>query len=193
MAIRTDCANPLNMKILLLSLTGLLLLSPALRAGSLTDKLDGDLVRLEKGKVTKVAKDALAGKKVLAFYYSAHWCPPCRAFTPTLAETYKKLAAKYPSFELIFVSSDNSEKEMEEYMAWGKMEFPALKYGKRVSPLDKLAAQGIPYLVVTDADGKELAGRGKTDWVHPSQVLPQLEEILQKQAASPTEAPPLAK
>ena len=28
--------------------------------------------------------------KVFAIYFSAHWCPPCRGFTPKLAEWYTK-------------------------------------------------------------------------------------------------------
>jgi thiol-disulfide isomerase/thioredoxin len=31
------------------------------------------------------ASEALAGKTVV-LYFSAHWCPPCRAFTPQLAK-----------------------------------------------------------------------------------------------------------
>jgi nucleoredoxin len=30
-----------------------------------------------------VGLDALRGK-VVAFYFSAHWCPPCQHFTPLL-------------------------------------------------------------------------------------------------------------
>lgn len=155
-------------------------------AGTLTDALDGKLVRLENGKLKKVSKGHLANKKVIAFYYSAHWCPPCRAFTPGLAKEYAKLSAAHPEFELIFVSRDNSEAAMEEYMKWGSMNYPALDYGAkdRNETVSRLAARGIPYLVVVDADGNELAGKGSKDWVHPSQVIPKLQKILAEGVAS---------
>jgi nucleoredoxin len=46
-----------------------------------------ELLRFDGTKVK--AKDALADKKVVAFYFSAHWCPPCRAFTPVLKKFYE--------------------------------------------------------------------------------------------------------
>ena len=30
------------------------------------------------------------GVKAVGFYFSAHWCPPCRHFTPKLGEVYKQ-------------------------------------------------------------------------------------------------------
>ncbi|MDX6766326.1 MAG: thioredoxin-like domain-containing protein [Candidatus Methylacidiphilales bacterium] len=170
------------MKNTLLALLLVLLMPLMLSATPFTDKLESALVHLDGRKVAASPAGALANKKVLAFYFSAHWCPPCRAFTPELSKDYKKLSKKYPGFELIFVSSDRSAEDMAEYMDWGKMEFPALAYDKKDSfpILRKLSAQGIPYLVVTDADGKELAGRGSSEWVHPSEIMPKLEEILKK-------------
>merc|ERR1719495_1556006 len=56
------------------------------------------------GKDGPLDKTAIAGK-TLGLYFSAHWCPPCRGFTPKLAETYKKLKEQGQNFEIVFVSS----------------------------------------------------------------------------------------
>merc|ERR1711920_810196 len=61
-----------------------------------------------------VATDSLRGK-TLGLYFSAHWCPPCRGFTPKLKAFYEEYAAKSTDFEIIFISADRSEEEMHSY------------------------------------------------------------------------------
>ena len=51
------------------------------------DSLSGQQL-LRKDETVVEADSILSEKKVLAFYFSAHWCPPCRLFTPVLAEFY---------------------------------------------------------------------------------------------------------
>lgn len=53
-------------------------------------------------------KAALDGK-IKMLYFSAHWCPPCRRFTPELAASYNKLKAAGKNVEVVFVSSDRDE------------------------------------------------------------------------------------
>jgi thiol-disulfide isomerase/thioredoxin len=156
-----------------------LLTAPA-SAGTFTDSLDGKLVRLVDGKVKKVPKGHLAQKKVIALYYAAQWCPPCRAFTPELVKEYAKLAAEHPEFELILVSQDNNEKAIEEYMAESSINFPALQFDAIASnpTVSKMASSGIPHLVVVDADGNEMLGKGEKDWVHPTTILTRLQKLL---------------
>ena len=65
------------------------------------------------GKDGKVQTESLlgGGGKVVGLYFSAHWCPPCRGFTPTLASWYKKskeLEAR-KCLEMVFVSSDRDQ------------------------------------------------------------------------------------
>ena len=64
-----------------------------------------NLMRFDGSSVSSA--DALANKKLVAFYFSAHWCPPCKAFTPVLKKFYEviqwcicsgiKLVFYYPS------------------------------------------------------------------------------------------------
>ena len=35
------------------------------------------------------ADSALADKELILYYFSAHWCPPCRQFTPMLKDFYE--------------------------------------------------------------------------------------------------------
>jgi len=97
-----------------------------------------------------------------AFYFSAGWCPPCRTFTPRLVNFYKDQKEKNGNrFEVIFVSSDRSERDMISYMRDYKMGFPALDYGsfdrldRRVQAIK--VGRGIPNLVVVDSDGELLS------------------------------------
>ena len=59
--------------------------------------------------------------KTIGFYFSAHWCSPCREFTPKLSELYKEFKSTSDLFDIVFVSSDNDEKSFDEYrkeMPW---------------------------------------------------------------------------
>lgn len=108
------------------------------------------------GKAADVSR--ISGKKYLFIYFSAHWCPPCRAFTPKLVQFYNEMAPS-GDFELLFVSSDKNQAAMEGYMAETSMPWVALKYGSpRVNQLkEKYGVRGIPCLVLLDEKDQVLA------------------------------------
>jgi len=73
--------------------------------------------------------EALSGKTAVALYFSAHWCPPCRGFTPQLAGWYTSdLKAK--GLEVVFVTGDRDEAAFNEY--FGEQPWLALPYGSDV-------------------------------------------------------------
>src|SRR5664279_1476131 len=49
---------------------------------ALADQLRGDLVFLKNGSLARFDDDILPKKKLIALYFSAQWCAPCRKFTP---------------------------------------------------------------------------------------------------------------
>ena len=99
--------------------------------------------------------DYVKGKYV-AYYFSAHWCGPCRTFTPQLIETYNTIKAANKPFEIIFVTGDNAEEEYGEY--YGSMPWLALPFDdKRINYLNRVfEVEGIPTLVLTNPEGKML-------------------------------------
>ena len=64
---------------------------------------------------------------------SAHWCPPCRGFTPQLAESYTRFkASSHPrrdDLSIVFVSSDRTQEAFDEYFA--EMPWLALPFAER--------------------------------------------------------------
>ena len=134
--------------------------------------LDGKLVAVNGKRVGKFAMEA--EPKYYAFYFSAHWCPPCRSFTPKLVDFYNSSEGKKKDFEIIFVSRDNDEKSMEEYMLGDKMPWPAISFRnvERMKEIQKFAGRGIPCLVLVDAEGKVISHsyEGET-YVGPTKVM----------------------
>jgi thiol-disulfide isomerase/thioredoxin len=56
----------------------------------------------------------LRGTDMVGIYVSAHWCPPCRTFTPQLVQLYKDIAAASKKFGVVFVSGDRDAKAFQE-------------------------------------------------------------------------------
>merc|ERR1712061_422912 len=118
------------------------------KAKLILDNLGSDLV-------------AKTGGKPIGLYFSAHWCPPCRGFTPKLAEWYTKDLQK-KGLEIVFVSSDRDEKAFNEYYAeqpWTALPYTSRDLKNQLSK--KFKVQGIPSFVILDADGKVITKDGR--------------------------------
>jgi nucleoredoxin len=106
----------------------------------------------------KKTVEHLANKKRVGIYFSAHWCPPCRRFTPMLAEFYNDVQAEdADELEIIFVSSDSDMKSFLDY--YGEMPWSSAEYdGERTQQISsEYDVKGIPTFVVLDgATGKTL-------------------------------------
>ena len=114
-------------------------------------------------KGNKVSSDILEGKYV-GLYFSASWCGPCRAFTPSLIKFRNKHGAE---FEVVLVGADGSSRAQANYMRKYKMPWLAMQ---NQSPEAKETRQAsgvkqIPALVILAPDGKILSKDGKKEIV----------------------------
>lgn len=120
--------------------------------------------KLLKGGEEIDTATAFEGKKAVGLYFSAHWCPPCRGFTPKLAEFYKDALAD-KGLEIVFVSSDRDEAGFKDY--FGEMPWLALPYSardKKDALSRKYKVSGIPALVIINPeDGSTITTDGRSE------------------------------
>ncbi|CAK9001550.1 Probable nucleoredoxin 1 (AtNrx1), partial [Durusdinium trenchii] len=105
---------------------------------------------------------ALQSASVVALYFSAHWCPPCRGFTPQLAAAMA--GDRFPQIAVVFVSSDRSESDFQSYYA--EMPWMALPFGSPQKDMLGMTYQvrGIPSLIILDGKtGRLISSDGRAD------------------------------
>jgi len=113
------------------------------------------------GKGAELPCAATLEDKHVALYFSAHWCPLCKRFTPELAKTYKAIKAARDDFELVFVSGDRDEAQFREYratMPWLALPFDEKRYQALSSHFE---VEGIPTLVLLSPTGKVMTTKGR--------------------------------
>lgn len=140
---------------------------------------------LVKANGAKVDSKYLGDKDYILLYYSAHWCPPCRKFTPLLVDFYNK-NHKDGNFEIVFISSDRNAEKMLGYMTSAKMSWVAVPFNDRRGPLAQAYAQkGIPNLVLIKPDGTVIsASYVNGRYVGPRKVLADFKQILDENSKS---------
>jgi nucleoredoxin len=152
------------------------------------DALKEKLVRCRDGTISRVDGADLEKKKFIALYYSAHWCAPCRKFTPELVDYYNRVAPAHPEFEIIFVSSDRSRFGWETYLRETKMPWLAIDYDQLgdMAGLKQLGGAGIPSLLVLDKSSHIVASSYDGDkYLGPQNALAALERIFAQKATAP--------
>ena len=117
--------------------------------------------KLLDSKGEEVSRDELAGKTV-GFYFSAHWCPPCRTFTPSLV---KFRDTNKEDFEVVFVSSDKSPAAQMGYMKETNMKWFTMQHrSKEANDLaKKFGVRGIPALIIVSPEGETITKNGRGD------------------------------
>ena len=123
--------------------------TPALR------EFFGDELLTDEGQEADLSE--LNGK-IIAIYFSASWCPPCRAFSPLLAKLEKELQDQGKPFALVLVGCDQTRQKSLDYMKSHDMTGYLVppEANAKISLSKRYRVSGIPYLVIVDDAGKTL-------------------------------------
>ena len=152
------------------------------------EALKDKLVHCHDDTITSADRSEVENKKLVALYFSAHWCAPCRKFTPELVDFYNRVAPEHPEFQIIFISLDRSRFGWETYLRESKMPWLAIDYDQlgAVDCLRKLGGDNIPSLLVLDASAQIVASSYDGEqYLGPHNALAALERIFAQKAARP--------
>ena len=106
----------------------------------------------------------LEHNKLIGLFFSADWCPPCRNFTPVLAEFYHSVKRDAPhDIEIIYLSFDQSLEQYRNYLQ--SMPWKTIPLGDpRIKQFSThFNVNSIPTLVITRPDGTLVTKDGRTD------------------------------
>ncbi|KAL3191822.1 hypothetical protein MRX96_059554 [Rhipicephalus microplus] len=118
---------------------------------------------IKKGHKSFPADTVLRDKQLICLYFAAQWCPPCRMFTPVLANVYKDAREDNLPIEVVFISADRNEQDMLNYMRashgdWYALPFDDPLHGELT---ERFKVAGVPTLLVMTPDGTVVCPNGK--------------------------------
>eukprot|EP01084_Bolivina_argentea_P048833 89900_1 len=123
----------------------------------------GDTFVKQDGNKTSFDQ-SIQNNKLIAIYFSAHWCPPCRGFTPVLKRCYNQWKKQNKQIEVIFCSGDSDINTFQNYFKDEHGDWLAIEFGSQtIQNLQNLfSVRGIPKLVVIDELGHLVDADGRS-------------------------------
>lgn len=126
---------------------------------------DVRVVRNTSHGLEEVSPYEIEKPEVVAFYFAAHWCPPCRTFTPILASMYRKLMIEAVPIEIVFISWDENVDVMKGHMQESHADWLAVAFEDinsrnftRTFNVDR-----IPHLCIVSKAGEMITSHGTRD------------------------------
>ena len=119
-----------------------------------------------KSKQGETDINSVKEAEIVCLYFTAHWSPPCRRFTPLLAEFYREinLDPGHPKLEIVLVSSDKNEEDYTRYyeeMPWLALQFNDTAKASQLKT--KYGVEQIPTLIVLNRECEVVNRNGRLD------------------------------
>lgn len=123
----------------------------------------GNTFLTNDGRQDQTFAKGIAPNKVIGLYFSAHWCGPCRQFTPYLKQVYNEWKKQNYQVEIVFISGDRDYNEFKSYFnndhgSWLAIPFESQK---RQTINQHFQVRGIPSLIFLDCYGNVIERDGR--------------------------------
>ena len=116
--------------------------------------------------------------RFILIYFSAHWCPPCRGFTPRLGMFYDSVnKPANQQVEVIYISRDRNPDQFNDY--YSEMPWLALPFEDkhRIAELGtRYQVQQIPALILIDREGNMVRNTCRMEVINKGPACLQLWE-----------------
>ncbi len=132
--------------------------APAAKAASsVIASMQGKTVALKDGKL--VAQEAKQTAKFTILYFSASWCPPCRANAPHSVKSYNDSVKNNADVEVVMCSCDRGLEDAQKWAVKENMPWPFImgKDWSQIPGIKGVAPRGIPTMILVDAEGKVIS------------------------------------
>lgn len=125
------------------------------------DQIFGDSLLSKSGPVPTSTLDEA---KMVLIYMSAHWCNPCRQFTPKLELFYESANFDERAVEVVYTSWDRTQEEFDSYyssMPWLAVPFDAVDVRENLK--ERYGITKIPTVLLIRKDGTLVTPTAKKD------------------------------
>jgi len=132
------------------------IMHPTADGGDLAELL-GEGLEDAQGHAVKT-DDAVRGK-IIGLYFSAIWCPPCRQFSPILAEFLRN---HKDELAVVYVANDRAESDMKQNLEGKPFYAIPFKSPIRTKLSSRFNISMIPTLVILTPKGEFVTDWGKS-------------------------------
>ncbi|KAL5482187.1 hypothetical protein EMCRGX_G022482 [Ephydatia muelleri] len=112
-----------------------------------------------------VPPSKVASNQLIGLYFSASWCPPCQKFLPKLIMFYKYMKELGNPFEIVYVSSDHTEEDMQKYMQEKEVPWVAVKFNHPAAERlrRQFGIEAVPAFPIVTLAGEQVETNAKKD------------------------------
>jgi nucleoredoxin len=116
-------------------------------------------------ELNRIPLDHALKSYFIGLFFTASWCPPCESFANELKEVYQEANSKEKIFEVIQISNEKSEKDLENHIRTDKRNWFYVPNNDHLmwDLIDEYEVKFLPVLIIINKERVVLSKTGRLD------------------------------